>query len=183
MQCTVDTSQELCDALSCSLPEHFQKHPVPGLTLVVLDSIGAFYPVDRACTITPASPKMLPPAARSVDPETEFMLTGTNFAAPAPLGSRRTLPQVHAALVAGVRVLLRFPTLVFVTLNASTHVDAAGCLQHRPYLPSVWSVRISNLVGRLCSSVRLLRSVPSSTKRARLGASKPVDQLPEGRIA
>jgi hypothetical protein len=149
MQCTVDTSQELCDALACSLPEHFQQHPVPDLTLVILDSIGAFYPIDRACTITPASPRTPPPAAKGVGPETEFMLTGTNFAVPAPLGSRRTLPQVHAALVASIRALLRFPIVVFVTLNASTHVDAAWCLQHRPYLPSVWSVRTSNLSDRL----------------------------------
>ena len=140
MQCTVDSSAELCETLASTLPSHIADRSSTALSLVIIDSIGAFFPLDRACANVPTSPKITPPPA-NVPLTTEAYLAGTNLAASAPLLAR-SLQHVHGELVRALQAVLRLPTVVFVTLKASTHLTAGGQLQHRPYLPFAWDVRL-----------------------------------------
>jgi hypothetical protein len=147
MQCTVDSSQELCAALATVLPkqlaqqwgQRLAQYQDARLSLVVVDSICAFYPIDRACTLVPTSPKMpTPPLSAPRTAEQRF--AGTNIDALAPAHAA-TLPHVHTELVRTLRALLRFPVAVFTTMKAASSYDASGLLQIRPYLPVMWNVR------------------------------------------
>ena len=140
MQCTVDSSAELCETLASTLPRHIADRSSTALSLIIIDSIGAFFPLDRACANVPTSPKITPPPV-NVPPTTEAYLAGTNLAASAPLLAR-SLQHVHGELVRALQAVLRLPTVVFLTLKASTHLTAGGQLQHRPYLPFAWDVRL-----------------------------------------
>jgi hypothetical protein len=129
MQCSVESSKELLAALSTSVLEHLRQGDASKLSLLVLDSAGAFFPLDRVHKHLPSSPKGC----------ADSVVGGVNVNAPAPF-SGRTLSEVHKAVVSSLRTISRLPVVTFVTVNCSTQWDSSGRLQYRPYLPTVWEV-------------------------------------------
>ena len=140
VQCTVDSSQELCQVVAEDLPRHLKAHRAPGLTLVIIDSIGAFYSIDRACSHNPTAPNQATHRPVAMAATTETLISGTHFSAPAPFGARRTLPQVHTELAQSVTALRNFPVAVFLTEGGTASEDQSGWLQPRRFLPTVWDV-------------------------------------------
>ena len=139
VQCVLDSSPELIEVLESKLPAALAKQPEGSLSLVVIDSVGAFYPMDRACTVLPPSPILPSPPLNG---PAEAHMPCTTFVTTAPVATP-TLQRVHTSLVQALRGILRSSTVAFVTLKTSVQPDTHGLLQHRPYLPDVWKVRCS----------------------------------------
>ena len=134
LQCVVDSSKELCAALAISTPKQTPADADSAPTLVVIDSVGAFYALDRAASLVPASPKMPTFGGDAA------LFQGTNVCAPAP-PTASTLQEVHRALTGSVRALARRSVVALVTMSCATHLEDSGMVQYRPFLPKVWEVR------------------------------------------
>lgn len=150
----MDSSRELVDVLNVDLPQLLHQRSDHGhLTLVVVDSVAAFQPMDRACSLHPASPK--PPGAAHAPmcgaPGRAYSgFVGTNMSAQAP-EEAWTPQRVHAELAQATKALLRHPCMVMLAYRAATELTD-GLLQARQTLPTTWQARLLELHTRTCRS-------------------------------
>jgi hypothetical protein len=104
-----------------------------GVSLLVIDSIGVFFAIDRAVSDNPVATLRCDTAAGAFEGP-NIMSHGTHPAA-------GTLQRVHVAMVASLQRLLLQPVAALLTSRAAVATDNTGQLLPRPYLPLAWQVR------------------------------------------
>ena len=164
LQSTVDSSQELLGVLEEDLPQLLQQRSErEHLTLVVVDGIIAFLPIDRACSMQPVAPKQpaaAPAPAHAASSQAQSAMMGTNLKAHAPEAAW-TVQRVHQKLAQATKALLRYPCVTMLVHRSATEI-IDGVLQPRQSLPQSWQVRtcVACIVtGQVAHAVHTVKSM------------------------